>query len=486
MNIAFADAMRILWLKSDLLLPLDKGGKLRTWHLMRHLTRRHAITYLSFAEPGQPRADLDGMREVAERVITIPRRHPVKRSLRFYAGAARYVVDPLPYAVGRHRSARYRREVVRLLSSDTFDIVVCDFLPPVVNLPTQLPCPAVLFTHNVEAEIWRRHAESQTTAIGRWLYAAQCRRMLRFEGRTLVRFDGVLAVSESDSSTFSRLYPTAARRPIRVVPTGVDTQYFAAEAPSRRESRQLVFTGSMDWLPNEDAVLFFCRSILPHIRAQEPETTFSIVGRAPTPAVRALAALPGVTVTGRVPDIRPHVREAAVVVVPLRIGGGTRLKIFEAMAMGRVVVSTPVGAEGLSLTNGTELLVAHDPADFAHAVVRLLRDPDLRAGLASAAQARVVNHFDWSCVAGALEDALVEFAASPPVVQRIEGECPDGKARTSSASPSVRRSLIAIPSSIREIVPRTFPHCATLLPSRRKESGAEAPDTSATDGTRLD
>jgi glycosyltransferase involved in cell wall biosynthesis len=339
--------MRILWLKSDLLLPLDKGGKLRTWHLMRHLARRHTITYLSFAEPGQPQADVDGMREIAERVVTIPRCHPPKRSLRFYAGAARYIVDPLPYAVGRHRSARYRREVARLLASDPFDVVVCDFLPPAVNLPTQLPCPAVLFTHNVEAEIWRRHADTQTTAVGRWLFDAQCRRMLRFEGRTLARFDGVLAVSEFDSLTFSRLYPRAAKRPIRVVPTGVDTQYVGAAPPSHRASRRLVFTGSMDWLPNEDAVLFFCRNVLPQIRAQEPETTFSIVGRAPTPAVRALGTLPGVTVTGRVPDVRPYLRDAAVVVVPLRIGGGTRLKIFEAMARGRAVVCTAVGAVGL-------------------------------------------------------------------------------------------------------------------------------------------
>ena len=143
-----------------------------------------------------------------------------------------------------------------MLSERAFDLVVCDFLVPAVNLPRRLPCSAVLFTHNVEAEIWRRHAETQTGALGRLLYRMQHRRMLRFEGRTLRRFDGVLAVSEADGDTFERLYAGAIREPIQVVPTGVDTDYFAP-APSAADSRRLVFTGSMDWLPNEDADAVF-------------------------------------------------------------------------------------------------------------------------------------------------------------------------------------------------------------------------------------
>src|SRR2546421_6948834 len=136
--------MRILWLKSDLLLPLDKGGKLRTWHLMRHLARRHEITYLAFVEPGQPQANIDGMREVASRVETIIREEPVKRSLRFYADAAAHLVDPLPYSVAKYRSRPYRDRLNALLKSERFDLIVCDFLFPAVNLPAELPCPAVL------------------------------------------------------------------------------------------------------------------------------------------------------------------------------------------------------------------------------------------------------------------------------------------------------------------------------------------------------
>ena len=401
--------MRMLWLKSDLLRPLDKGGKLRTWHLMRHLARRHEITYLAFKEPGQLDADVDGMREVASRVETVTRSEPAKGTLGFYADAALHLVDPLPYAVGKYRSREMKRRLRALLEEEAYDLVVCDFLVPAVNLPKRLPCPAVIFTHNVEAEIWRRHAVTKSGAIARALYRTQHTRMLRFERRTLARFEGILAVSEADRDTFATLYPEAIHEPVHVVRTGVDTEYFAP-APGDAASRTLVFTGSMDWLPNEDAMQFFCRDILPLIRAAEPDVTLSIVGRAPTPAVARLASEPGIRVTGRVDDVRPYMKEAAVYIVPLRIGGGTRLKIFEAMSMGKAVVSTRVGAEGLPVADGEHLLLADEPQAFASTVIDLLRDGERRARLETAARALVLERYDWSAVAGSLEEALVNIA----------------------------------------------------------------------------
>jgi sugar transferase (PEP-CTERM/EpsH1 system associated) len=410
--------MRILWLKSDLLLPLDKGGKLRTWHLMRHLARRHDITYLAFAEPAQPAADVDGMREVASRVETIPRAEAAKGSLRFYADAAVHLVDPLPYAVAKYRSVAFQRRLRALLDEHTFDLVVCDFLFPAVNLPKRLPCPAVIFTHNVESEIWRRHAATKSGALGRLLYGVQHRRMLRYEGRTLERFDGVLAVSDADKESFARLYPGAMAEPVHVVPTGVDTDYFVPST-DRARAAEIVFTGSMDWLPNEDAMLYFCHVVLPLIRAAAPEVQLSIVGRAPTPAVRKLAADPGVRVTGRVEDVRPYMKDAAVYIVPLRIGGGTRLKIFEAMAMGKAVVSTTIGAEGLPVTHDEHLVLADEPATFARAVVRLMRDEERRERIGGAARALVVARYDWSAVAGSLEDALMRVALGQARGERV-------------------------------------------------------------------
>ena len=425
--------MRLLWVKSDVLLPLDSGGKLRTWNLLRQIAARHEVVYLGCAAPSQPQQEIEGMREVAHALHVVRRPTVRKGSWRFYASAASHLVDPLPYAVGRYRSGAVRQRLATLLRRERFDLVVCDFLVPAVNLPLRLPCPSVIFTHNVEAEIWRRHAETAGNGLARWLYRVQHQRMLRFERRTLARFDGVLAVSDVDRETFGRLYPGAIRGPIEVIPTGVDTQFFGPSA-SAPASKALVFTGSMDWLPNEDAMVFFCNDVLPLIRREEPDVTVTIVGRTPTPSVARLAHLPGVVVTGRVDDVRPHMAAAAAYVVPLRIGGGTRLKIFEAMAMGKAIVSTTVGAEGLPVADGAHLLIADESQAFADAVVRLLRDVPRRRAIESAARRLVVERYDWTAVGGALERALMSFA------QRGTAPEPSEAAASLNAAVGVRQS----------------------------------------------
>jgi len=400
--------MRILWLSPNLLLPLDKGGKLRTWHLMRQLAHRHAITYLSFADPGHTPHDRLGMSEVCSELVTIPRREQPKAGPRFYAGVARHLVDPVPYAIAQYRSQAYRRAVRNVLARTSYDRIVCDFLVPAINLPARLPAPALLFTHNVEAEIWRRHAETETGWLRRRLYRRQWARMRRFEGRMMARFDRVLAVSDVDRDTLQELYAGSLTAPVSVIPTGVDTAYFAAGPRTSSGAPRIVFTGSMDWLPNVDAVMFFCREILPLIRQAEPNVTFTIVGRSPTPAVERLAQDAGIEVTGRVDDVRPYLAASTVNVVPLRIGGGTRLKIFEAMAAGRAVVSTTVGAEGLPTENGRHLLLADDAVAFAGSVVTLLRNAEARQAIESEARALVTERFDWSAVATHFDDALAD------------------------------------------------------------------------------
>jgi polysaccharide biosynthesis protein PslH len=398
--------MQILWLNTGLLLPLDKGGKLRTWHLMRHLARRHHITCVSFVDPSQPDADRQGMSEVCAELRTVPRRESTKEGWRFYASVLRYLPHRLPYAVAQYRSAAYRRVVADALTRNGYDRIVCDFLVPAVNLPKRLPCPAVLFTHNVEAEIWRRHTETARGRFRRALYAKQWARMRRFEERTMHRFDRVLTVSDVDRDTLQRLYPSVAV-PVSVIPTGVDTDYFRPQPRQAGAARNIVFTGSMDWLPNEDGVLFFVREVLPLIRAVEPDVTFTIVGRSPTPQVRRLAEDEGIVVTGRVADVRPHLASAAVYVVPLRIGGGTRLKIFEAMAAGKAIVSTSIGAEGLPTAHGEHLLLADDPQAFAASVVQLLRDGPRRDALERQARALVEERYDWAAAASELESSLI-------------------------------------------------------------------------------
>ena len=229
--------------------------------------------------------------------------------------------------------------------------------------------------------------------------------MSRAERLYAQRADHVLTVSESDRDFFSRLVDP---KKVSVVPTGVDVDYFR---PSTGEEQGgLVFTGAMDWMPNEDGVFYFVREILPNIRRDVPEVTLSVVGREPSARLKALAEGEcGVRVTGRVEDIRPYVHEASVYVVPLRIGGGTRLKIFEAMAMGKAVVSTSIGAEGLPVRHGTNIILADDPKAFAREVVMLLRDPIARAALGRAARELVAQKHSWRAVTAEFEAVLTRL-----------------------------------------------------------------------------
>ena len=313
------------------------------------------------------------------------------------------------------RSRAYRAAVSRALAQTTYDRIVCDFLVPAINMPKHVAVPSVLFTHNVEAEIWRRHLETETHWLRKRLFHGQWLRMRRFEGSTLARFDRILAVSDVDRTTLQALYPEAmSGRPVSVIPTGVDTHYFSDVAPEPAIPQRLVFVGSMDWLPNVDAVTYFAHEILPRIRRAEPGVTFTIVGRAPTAAVQALTTIPGVEVTGRVDDIRPYIAAATVNVVPLRIGGGTRLKIFEAMAAGRASVSTRIGAEGLPTEHGRHLLLADDPAGFSEAVLTLLRNPEMRRAMESDARDLVTTRYDWSVAATHLEQAILDTTTPVP------------------------------------------------------------------------
>jgi sugar transferase (PEP-CTERM/EpsH1 system associated) len=388
--------MRVLWLKTELLHPLDKGGKIRTYHMLRGLRERAHVTYLTL-DDGSAAPDARGSaREYCDELITVPFSPPAKGTPGYYAALLRNLAAPLPYAVARFRSAAMRDAIARAVRDRRVDLIVCDFLVPAVNFPAGLSVPSVLFQHNVEAAIWARHAQVARSFAMRAYMGEQWRRMRAFERRECRRFDHVIAVSELDRDTFRDEYGVTA---VSAIPTGVDVDFFRPSPTAVTAPTDIVFIGSMDWMPNSDAVTWFATDILPLVRRQVPDASLTIVGRDPTPAVQALAArVPGVTVTGTVPDVRPYMDRGALVVVPLRVGGGTRLKIFEAMAMGKAIVSTRIGAEGLPVRDGDELLLADDPPSFAAAVVRLLQDRALARRLGEAAAARVRRDFGWAAV----------------------------------------------------------------------------------------
>jgi glycosyltransferase involved in cell wall biosynthesis len=282
------------------------------------------------------------------------------------------------------------------------DLCIADFLTAMPNVPLTGRVPVVLFEHNVEHLIWRRLAAAEPWGPRKAALELEWRKLRRYEARACAAADLTLAVSEKDRAALAANAPSAR---VRAIPTGVDTSYFAPNG-HHESPAHLVFTGSMNWYPNEDGVLHFIDEILPLIRREEPAAGLTVVGRDPSPRIREEAARAGVRVTGVVDDVRPYVAEGAVYVVPLRLGGGTRLKIFEALAMGKAVVSTTVGAEGLALVPGEHLLVADEPASFARAVVSLLRDAGRRHALGAAGRQLVAEKYGWAQVAREFESHL--------------------------------------------------------------------------------
>lgn len=277
------------------------------------------------------------------------------------------------------------------------DVLVCDFLVPSINVPAALPLPSVLFQHNVEAMIWRRHYEVQTNPLRKAYLRNQWRKARDYEREECRRYDRIVAVSADDRVTMEREYGLAN---VEEIPTGVDTDYFRPGGKIRPEPNHLVFTGSMDWLPNEDSIRYFTAQILPLIRQSIPDIKLTVVGRNPFPGLIELGKRdPAIMVTGRVDDVRPYIERAAAYVIPLRIGGGTRLKVYEAMAMEKPLISTSIGAEGLPLSDGEDLLLADTPDDFAAAVVRVLRDRALAQKLGAHAATTVRERFGWDRVA---------------------------------------------------------------------------------------
>ncbi len=390
--------MRILWLKTELLHPVDKGGRIRTYEMLRALARDHEITYLCLDDGTAAPDAAERAYEYAHDVVTVPFQVATRGTPRFFAELARNVASSLPYALARYRSAAFQRELVRLATPDRCDVVVCDFLAPAVNLPASLPVPVVLFQHNVEAEIWRRHAEVRTGTLAGRYFAEQWRRMRRYERDVCRRVEHVVAVSVQDREHFEREY--GAER-VSDVPTGVDVDYFRPSGTEQRRPGNLVFTGSMDWMPNEDGIRWFVEHVLPLIHAEAPGTTLTVVGRNPPASIRALGERDpeAIEVTGRVPDVRPYLERGAVFVVPLRVGGGTRLKIYEGMAMELPVVSTTIGAEGLPVRDGEHICLGDDPESFARLCVSLLRDRNGARQLGQTAAGYVRTNFGWDAVA---------------------------------------------------------------------------------------
>lgn len=401
--------MRILWAKADKILPVHSGGNIRSYQILRRIARSHEVVFFSYYG-GAPDADYEEelSRQFPGAVCLCTSKgaqNSVSRGLDYLARVAM----PVPYAVSRFKSVGVQKRLQTWFEEGCFEVVVCDFLDAAVNFPGQLAVPTVLFQHNVESEIWRRRALTEPNRAKRILYRSEFKKMLHYEPCMVRKFHHVIAVSEHDRGLMSA-WTDPGR--ITVVPTGVDLRQYHPGTSSEASEALVLFVGAMDWAPNVDAVEYFCREIWPAIHAQVPAARFRIVGRDPVRRVQRLASS-SVEVTGAVPSVVDHLRESAVVVVPLRVGSGTRLKIYEAMAAGKAVVSTLVGAEGLDVHHEQDILLADDPAVFAGAVVMLLQNVERRRCYGRAASA-LAARYDWAAIGEKFGQVLETLVGTMP------------------------------------------------------------------------
>ncbi len=419
-----SDGLSILWLKSGPLLPANTGGRIRTHEMLCQISREHRVTYLALKDAGSEFLPEEMEAPYAEKKIWISTSVPARKSVRMARKLlSNLLLSTLPYVLQAYQSRTYTRKIRELDASGEFDLIVCDFLTPALNvLDVEPKTPTVLFQHNMESLIWERMAANQRNPLAKHYLRDQFRRMFDWEERLSRKFDGIITVSPEDSEYARRRYGLT--NVLGDVPTGVDTDYFSPQqvANQKPERHRIAFLGSMDWMPNIEAVTWFIDACLPLMKEELPDLILSVIGRNPGASLQALASgRSDVWLSGRVPDVRPHLAECSAMVVPLKTGGGTRIKILEAMALGVPVISTAIGAEGLGLEPETHFLLADSPEAFARQTKRLLEDGALRQRLSKEARNLVEESRTWKHAAsgfiGYCHEVLAA-AASPPASRK--------------------------------------------------------------------
>lgn len=382
--------MNILVVAARLCYPLDGGAKIRAYHLLRALAERHNVTMLTYYGDRSEEKYFPHFKEMG--VTLVPIYSSVVDSGIGLNAAGRAVLLGLPLTVAKYYSRRMAEAIAAHLNNGV-DCIHCEHLHMFSMIP-RTDRPVVLDAHNVESQIAERYASAEGNLLKKAVLAWNGRRMRQYETNAVRSSSLVLAVSEDDRNKFAEM---ASVQNCRVVENGVDIGYFAPQPVAN--DRSLVFVGSMDWRPNNEGMLWFLDEIWPLIRQKAPDVSCVVVGKKPSGELMRLGrSLSGVTITGAVDDVRPYVARAALSIVPLRIGGGTRLKVLEAFAMSKAVVSTSLGCEGIACRHGEHILISDDAAGFADAAVRLLRDRSLNERLGANARRLVETHYSWGTI----------------------------------------------------------------------------------------
>jgi polysaccharide biosynthesis protein PslH len=402
-----APHLRVVIVDEELPYPPTSGKRIRTLNLTLRLARRHEVTYLCHRndDAEEARRAKAYLADQGIQTVVVDRPVPPRSGLEFYARLAANMLSPLPYSVWSHQSRAMRNAVAHYAADHCVDLWHCEWTPYAAVLDHLAGARRLIMAHNVESLIWRRYAETETNPLKRWYIRRQWRKFRRFEQHVSGKADQVVAVSDADATIFRREF-LAPR--VAVVENGVDTSFFVPSGDSR-DPRRILFLGSLDWRPNVDAVDQLLHRIFPSVRAMEPLARLEIVGRHPPQRLRRrCAAVPGVELYGDVGDVRPHLARCGMLVVPLRIGGGSRLKILEALACGVPVVSTEVGAEGLHLEAGRHICVVPTITETAAAIMRTIRAPEDARDQAERGRQVVLERYDWDALADQMERVWIE------------------------------------------------------------------------------
>lgn len=408
------ERLQVTVVDSDLPYPSNSGKRLRSLNLVLPLAKRHAITYVArVGDPAEGKIAEVFLRDHGIEPILVEEPLAAKAGLGFYWRLARNLVSPMPYSAALHITPAMRAAVAAHARDHRIDVMQLEHVN-YMYCHEGLDCPLVVQAHNIESLIWKRMAATTGNPVAKAYFGLQCARYHSFEETSFRAIDRVIAVSEADAALARDLY--GAPR-MAVVDNGVDIAGFRDVVPATG-SRQVLFLGALDWRPNLDAIEQLLGSILPALRAKVPDAHLAIVGRKPSDRLRrTIAEADGASLHADVPDTRPYMASSAVMAVPLRIGGGSRLKILESLAASLPVVSSTVGAEGLELTNGRDLVIADTPDAFVEALADAITSPDRARALALQGRSTVSARYDWPMLAERLETvwmaAIAERQAGP-------------------------------------------------------------------------
>lgn len=390
--------MKLLFLTGNLPYPPTDGWKIRVFSLLKGLAQRHEVTVLSFMRRIDDALAVEQLRDHGITVHVLPRDSrysPITLAQGLIGGTA--------FPILNYRDDRMMRLVTKVMQNDQFDLVQSESMH-MAQYCLDLPLPTILDLHNIESLLMKRYAKQEANPLKRAYAEITWRKLATYEREVCGRFTHCLTCSDEERV----LLQTRARVDrVSVIPNGVDTVAHGGKdwqvQPTFDHEERIVFVGRMDYHANVEGVRWFCRSVWPRIRKSRPQAVFQIVGGHPLPTISRLARAGEIEVTGFVTDVRPYVQQASVVVVPLRIGGGTRLKILEALAMGKALVSTTVGAEGIDASPSRDLIIADRADDFADHVVSLLDQPEVRHKLGTAGRRLVEDRYNWDTIVANLE-----------------------------------------------------------------------------------